>query len=286
MMLHRTLRALFAVCTSRMSGLRISTKSEQKHLSPKIKSIPIFITAKDKLKVLKQSIQSLTEITSPYHIVILDVGTTFKPTKRYFEYLKQEGVEVLHSNHTDGAWTHFIQPMIEGYMKKNPHYDYFVLTDSDVELDNVHPDILNTYAYLLQKLGTGKVGCALRIDDIPDYYPLKYQGGYGGAGMLKWEEQFWMKKNMVERDDDDQPLIVYDAPIDTTFALYHRNTSIPAANWWQIKAVRVGAPYSCRHLDWYIDPAYCSEDQIYYEKHTNRTVTSGTHWSTVCKNHK
>ena len=51
-----------------------------------------------------------------------------------------------------------------------------------------------------------KVGFALRIDDLPQHYPLKEK-------VIKWEKQFWTKK--VNKTDN-----IYYAEIDTTFALY------------------------------------------------------------------
>ena len=62
----------------------------------------------------------------------------------------------------------------------------------------------------------------------------------------EWEEQFW-EKPIGELHGGDR---VYDAPIDTTFALYDQDYFDPADF---TRAVRVAGRFTARHLPWYRD---------------------------------
>lgn len=105
-----------------------------------------------------------------------------------------------------------------------------------------------------------KVGFALRIDDLPQHYPLKEK-------VIKWEKQFWTKK--VNKTDN-----IYYAEIDTTFALYkpfYKRTKFQ--NFFN-KGIRIGGNFTCMHGGWYIDPNNMTDEQINYF----RTSNSSSSW--------
>jgi hypothetical protein len=66
---------------------------------------------------------------------------------------------------------------------------------------------------------------------------------------------------------------IYQAEIDTTFALY-RPFSGGKADRNQ-KTYRTGFPYVIRHLPWYADSSSLSAEDEYYIN----TITQSTHWS-------
>ncbi|MGZ4257846.1 MAG: class I SAM-dependent methyltransferase, partial [Gaiellaceae bacterium] len=68
--------------------------------------------------------------------------------------------------------------------------------------------------------------------------------------VMIWESQFW-ERRLAPR--------VYDAQIDTTFALYRR----PAPHGFD-RAVRTGFPYVARHTPWYLDDHSLPEDEAFY----------------------
>ena len=68
--------------------------------------------------------------------------------------------------------------------------------------------------------------------------------------VIIWESQFW-ERRLAPR--------VYDAQIDTTFALYHQ----PAPHRFD-RAVRTGFPYVARHTPWYLDDRSLPEDEAFY----------------------
>ena len=213
--------------------------------------IPIFIIVHDRVNVLKKTVKALSQISTPIEIVFHDVCSTFPECLEYLQEMKEKGHRVYRSekNHH-----HTVLASIKDYLDMHPECKYYVVTDPDVELDNVNGDILQFYQYLIDKHGHNVVvGPMLRIDDIPNHYPKKE------LAIKLHRRQFWNKKPV--------PIVwnrntykIQKSHIDTTFQLAHRSnlTRFPRPG------IRCYAPYSARHLDWYIDPNNMTPDQKYY----------------------
>ena len=96
----------------------------------------------------------------------------------------------------------------------------------------------------------------LRIDDIPNYYPKKE------SAIRKHKQQFWNKRSTIIKWNQATFKIQYSS-IDTTFQLSgskDRRKKFPRTG------IRCYAPYSARHLDWYLNPNKLSDDQKYYSR--------------------
>jgi len=93
------------------------------------------------------------------------------------------------------------------------------------------------------------VGPSLRIDNLPDHYPLKKK-------VIKHENQFWKKKRLHKK-----PVKFYKVHIDTTFAMY-RGDHVKKND--ATMGARLCPPFTALHLDWYLDPDNLTEDQVYY----------------------
>jgi len=229
--------------------------------------IPIFIITCNRLEVLKQSIKSYHDcIKTPHEIVIVDFGSTYEFTIEFLRDLERRGIKVYRNNrirHLEDL--NYIDHNIQDYFKNHPASNY-VVTDPDVELDNVEGDILDIYGYLLEALPRiVAVGPMLKIDDIPDHYHNKRKvqvGHYRG---------FWSKKINSIKYKRKTIKFIY-CSIDTTFAMNRAKT-----HWKRLqKSIRTMSPYSARHLDWYLDPKNLTPDQEYYIKYASRAVA---HWS-------
>lgn len=234
-----------------------------------MKTIPIFIITCDRLKVLEQSIQSYYKnIKTPFEIVIIDFGSTFVPTMKYLTLLQYEGKKIYREDKIiHNSDLNKIDAIIQDYFSDHPASNY-VVTDPDIALDDVESDILDVYSYMLERLpAIDVVGPMLRIDDIPDYYPKKQKVISNSLHV-----DFHSKPvNTITNEIKDIRFIF--APIDTTFAMSRAGT-----RWMRLKrGIRILAPYSARHLDWYIDPDDLSPDQMYYKEHASRKIA---HWST------
>ncbi len=123
---------------------------------------------------------------------------------------------------------------------------FYVVSDPDVIPDEqCLEDCLHYLKGVLERFPElHKVGLGLRIDDLPDHFPMK-------DDVIAWESRFW--SNEVETG-------LYRADMDTTFAMY-RPLPRRSSN---ARSLRTGEPYLARHLRWYVDPKEMTEDELYY----------------------
>ena len=121
----------------------------------------------------------------------------------------------------------------------------FCVTDPDLDFnDRLPTDFLTEMAQLAETFKVGKVGFAL---DISDRKKMKTESFRIGSKLWKiweWESQFWEKKIGQTSYGDD----VFDADVDTTFALYDKKYYSPEKF---MGALRVAGCFTARHLPWY-----------------------------------
>ena len=224
--------------------------------------IPIFIIVHDRVEVLKKSVHSFeTQINTPVEIIFHDVASTYPGCLAYLREMKENGYTVYRTEQNNH---HTITQSVNKYLAAHPECEYYIITDPDIELDNVDGDIIECYKWLMNKYGKQLVvGPMLRIDDIPNHYPKKR------LAIKLHTQQFWHKKPTVV-DWNGKKVSIQHSPIDTTFQLIHRSNkkSFPRPG------IRCYAPYSARHLDWYLNPNEMTPDQHYYSSRSSRTA----HW--------
>lgn len=233
--------------------------------------IPIFILSFERLSVLKQSIDSYRRLLPEPVIVIHDTGSTYEPLLDYYEELKREGAQIYLNRKpvTTAADLNAIADTISDYFSSRPHSEY-VVTDPDVAFtDECLSDALDFFSHMLATSPqTDVVGPMLRIDDIPDYYPLK------SAVIQRHTRQFYHKvPHTVEWRGR---IIGYQhAYIDSTFGLFRAGFPYrrPLPN-----GIRVYAPYWAHHLDWYLDPNDLTQDQQLYLQKASRVSHWGGGW--------
>lgn len=231
--------------------------------------IPIFIIVHDRFTDLKKAVESFKKISTPIKIIFHDVASTFEPCLRYLEEMKNAGHDVYRTE-TNHHLT--VMKTVEKYLQLHEECEYFVLTDPDVELDDVNGDILEFYEYI-SKQNNNKyvVGPMLRIDDIPDYYPYKQ------TAISSHTRQFWHKTPTLIKYKNNEYKIQC-SPIDTTFQLVHKSL---ISSRFPHQGFRCYAPYSARHLDWYIDPKKMTDDQIFYSNNASKNIS---HWGVSISN--
>lgn len=237
-------------------------------------SIPIFIITFQRLNVLKEAVDSFKRnIATPFRIVISDNHSTYPPLLRYIDELEKEGA-LIYRNVSNNPFRN-VFANIEDYKRKyNPKY--FVVTDPDIALDKNPGDVLELYKHLLNKnKHVHSVGPMLRINDIPNYYTLRDEvfKRHGSIWRLPTKTIKW--KSMSVR--------YCRFPIDSTFGMYRGNSQfIFDKRRTKVPALRVHAPYTARHLDWYINPQNPSEDQKIYQ----RAASEVAHWSASFLNNR
>ena len=220
------------------------------------KQIPIIINNYNQLDYLLMLLKALHD-RGYYNIHILDNASTYPPLLKFYE---ATDVDVIRLNDNYG----YLSLWKSGIYKRFEH-NYFVYTDPDVVMVEECPDnFMEVFFNLMQKYPmSSKVGFSLKINDLPDHFDKKQE-------VRAWEKRFWERE--VEPG-------VFAAPIDTTFALYRPFTR-GGANSMEYP-MRLGSPYTVRHLPWYTDPDNLSDNMKFY---VNSCRHKETHWSEQLQN--
>ncbi|HQE12308.1 MAG TPA: hypothetical protein PLQ78_06145 [Flavipsychrobacter sp.] len=213
------------------------------------KQIPIIINNRNRLSTLKSLVDALVE-RGYQNIHILDNDSTYPPLLDYYKTLPFQVHYLVRNVGYMALWK---TPIHKQFIK-----DFYVYTDSDVvPIEACPDDFMEVFRKLLQQYtDVQKVGFSLKIDDLPDAYANKQQ-------VIEWEKKYFEKK----MDD-----YCYEAPIDTTFALYRPGAKGKAS---LLRMLRTAYPYEARHLPWYVDSNHLSEEEKYYINHVN----TSTHWT-------
>jgi len=226
--------------------------------------IPIFILTCDRLTVLKKSIQSYYDyIKTPFEIVIIDFGSTYEPTRDFLKHVESEGIKVYWKERifSKPDFDRPIQEAIRDYFENHPRSNY-VVTDPDIALDNVKGDVLEVYAFLLEKFyKMPTVGPIMRTDDLPDCFP-------GKEGIINWEKRLNSRRiNSIQYKG--KTIKYINSYLDSTFRMNRAGTYWKRAK----RAFRVLPPYGSKHLDWYLDPKNLTQDHKYYMEHASADVS-------------
>ncbi len=229
---------------------RLSVKFSSKSIIGKnnIKDVPIIINNFNRLTYLQKQINWL-ENAGYSNIYIIDNASTYLPLLDYYKKINYK-VYLLDKN------IGFLALWKTVIFQKFKH-GYYVFTDPDILPKETCPHNFLSFFYdVLQKFGDiKKVGFGLVIDDIPNSYLLKEK-------VINWEKKFWYHK--IEDT-------LFDAPIDTTFALYRPGVKGGS----ELKSIRTGEPYTARHLSWYIDSSNLTDEDNYYAN----TANSSSSWT-------
>ena len=185
------------------------------------KSIPVIINNYNRLDCLLKLLDWL-ERAGMKNIFIIDNASDYPPLLNFYNNTSYTIFRLDSNKGHFSLW----ETIIFSRFSDN----YYIYTDPDIipveecPLDAVKyfEDILKLHKEI------DKIGFGLKIDDLPDYYPLKQK-------VLEWEKQFWRKQVKPN---------LYDAMIDTTFALYRPNV----AGGVTVKAFRTGGKYMARHI--------------------------------------
>ncbi len=214
-----------------------------------LKQIPIIINNRNRVTYLLQLISWL-EKTGCTNIYIIDNNSSYPPLLDFYSKTKYHVFRLKENVGHLSLWKSGIIRQFEN--------DYYVYTDPDVLPIDECP--ANAIEFLMNKLNQyseiEKIGFGLKIDDLPDQYSEKQE-------VIAWESKFWKKE--VEKD-------VYDAALDTTFALYRPYTN---GTKWVQRAYRTGGKYIARHLPWYEDSKNESEETLFYKKEIKK---GSSHW--------
>lgn len=219
------------------------------------KNIPIYIISFNRLEDLKLLIENL-ENKGYKNIHILDNKSTYPPLLEYYKNINHT-IHYLDKNY--GHMVFWECGQFDDVIKNQ----YYAISDSDILPVNECPDDFIELFYNILKKNPKftKVGFSLKIDDIPDTFSKK-------EFMQTVESQFYILEHEFKYKGKKQ--LVYDASLDTTFALYKPNIKLSKFT----KGIRTGFPYQTKHLPWYKDENNKSEEDIYYINHVKTGVSN------------
>jgi len=217
--------------------------------------VPIIIINFNQLFFLRQLVGFLLE-RGFKNVVVIDNKSTYPPLLDYYREMADR-IKVEYRENNEGHPVFFRTPELQEKYGKG----YFVVTDSDIVPNiNLPMDFMAQMMSVLDKHYNciNKVGFALDLEDIPDSYLPKDK-------VLKWEKQFWEKP--LGND-------MYEAGIDTTFALYKPKYPRCFKNEHFIKSIRMAGPFTSQHGGWLLDSANLTDEQKYYNKHATNYSSS------------
>jgi O-antigen/teichoic acid export membrane protein len=229
---------------------RRSVAKSQKVKVDDVRAIPIVINNRNRHTTLKLLIDSL-EQSGYRNIYIIDNQSTWPPLLEYYTSIPYQ-VIMLERNYGYNAFEKI--PLYKQLRRA-----YFVYTDSDVvPTENCPADFMQQFLTILQQNEeVQKVGFSLKIDDLPSHFADRDK-------ILEIESPYFSKPAGEG---------MYEAPIDTTFALHRPYALISTVGGY--KMIRTGAPYEARHLPWYNNSQQLTAEEQYYIDH----VEIGTQWS-------
>lgn len=211
------------------------------------KHIPIFIISYNRTTDLKKIIGSL-EKYGYSNLIILDNASDAPDLLEYLKELQHKyKVHFLKQN-----YGHMVLWKC-GLYDELINDSYYVLTDNDIiPIEECPANYLDVFYEILQKNPhKGKCGFSLKIDDLPNKYEYKWD-------IVRVESLLF--KDIIPDDG----YLLYDAPIDTTFALYRPEKYRKEQGMSFYDAIRVGYPYEARHLSWYVDSKQLTAEQEKY----------------------
>jgi hypothetical protein len=175
--------------------------------------------------------------------IIIDNASTYPPL---LDWYATSPCRLLRLTTNDGPRSIWNLPEIRRISRT------FAVTDADLDISQVPSDVLAKLEEALDRHPrAAKIGLSLEIADLPPGKPVTDY-------VLAHETRYWQKR---------LPDGLYDANVDTTFALYRPQF----ANLFSFSGCRMPRPYTARHLPWYEDPQSLNDESLYYLRTANRT---------------
>lgn len=218
-------------------------------------SIPIIIINFNQLYYLQQLVDFFIK-RGHHNIVIIDNNSTYQPLIDYYSSI-ENNVTIERMCQNFGHMVFFESNELQNKYGKG----FYFLTDADIIPNNQLPlDFFETMLQTMKKhfVNITKVGFALDIESIPDYYPKK-------QNVINWETPFWKYQAGKNK---------FHSLIDTTFALYKPGYPKKYKQVGFLYAIRMSGNFTAKHGGWYIDYNNMTEEQVFFQK----TATSSSSW--------
>lgn len=212
------------------------------------KKTPVFIICRDRVDSLRLLLRWFKRV-GMQNITLIDNDSLYPPLVKLFE---DTSYQVIHTQENIGHTVPWTGGIIKTLVRDKP----YILTDPDViPIAECPMDVVKyIYELHLKYFEFQKIGLGLKIDDLPKHYSLR-------DSVITWEKQFW--KHEIEPR-------VYEAAVDTTFALYKPFTH----QYFIHTSIRTGEPYTARHMPWYADSSHLTKEDVFYRQRASGNITT------------
>ena len=232
-----------------------ASRELRKHLVHAAEEIPVLIPSFNNGAYIENCVSQLNSLGFS-RFVVLDGGSTDSRTRKALRQLGPASKVITLPDNPGPRFFFEHRPFYRALPEK------FVVTDPDLEFNQALPkDFLSTLSQLTYEFSIGKVGFALSIDGplLDDEFFM----GKKWTTIRDWESQFWTRPL-----PNSAGVEAFDAPIDTTFALYNKRF-LRRKDFFN--AIRVAGPYAAKHLPWFLDNPITEDPAAegLYSKHSN-----------------
>lgn len=204
----------------------------------------LIINNRDRLRTLQEMVA--WGRAAGHEIVIVDQASTYQPLQ---EWYAESGLHVLRCANV-GPWP----DIRSGLIDFGQPGEVVAYTDSDLDLNDCPREMLERFAEILTaNPAIRKVGCALRIDDLPDTPVANHA--------WKREAEFWPGGYAQTQ---------YLAKIASTLAVYRVGQHCHQTSDLYGPAIRVAGDCTARHRPWYYTEHNLPPDERYYLEHLER----------------
>jgi len=208
--------------------------------------IPLLIINYNKHKCLLKSIKSYERLGN-VDIHIIDNGSDYPELLQWYKDSKYK----VHyfDKITD---PNQLPDNVNNILNKLDYpFKYYIVTDSDVEIENPEP-LIKRFILIHLTYNVEMVAPMLRINDLP-------QNKYTKEQIRRQTVQFWNKPRVLLRlpgcTQEAIPTVV-----DTTFAMFKDNFRFRRYG----RGYRLFEPFMAKHLDWYDDIEHPSKEKMHY----------------------
>jgi hypothetical protein len=184
--------------------------------------IPVIINNRNLLTYPKKMVEDIENFSDLLEIIIVDNGSTYEPL---IEWYKTNPCEIIYSENLG-----HLAPWILDVPRKRK-YDYYVVTDPDLDLSNTPKNCLNFILEKLQKYNNfNKIGlslCNWKVSKDSPYHEF----------LINWATKNWNKEYIKDE-------LLISQEVDTTFAMYNVNRH------YRGLSCATNYPYSAKHIPW------------------------------------
>jgi len=223
-------------------------------------TVPLIISNYNQLYYTINLINWWNFKTESNPVYIVDNGSTYKPLLDFYKNNPFKNVKVIKCKENN------MKKNVEEFLNREIHkqYKHYCVSDPDISpLPDTPFNFLDIFKSVIEDYGYDHVGFALKLDDLPDWYPKK-----GNA--IAWEQQFSEKPLMINYDGEQYQ--GYEAPIDFTFSMWSSKKGgwgypIDRDRWHS--SLRV---LEAHHLGWYLPEQAPNKEMANYYKTARTSV--------------